>query len=105
MFAVRSRNFSLGAMLATALSVAMLPTASRAYTPEQQQACSDDAVRLCNAEIPDVDRITVCMTRNKSRLSAGCRVFFRSGPERAVTPTAAGRAPARKHVGDNPPKP
>jgi len=78
-------------MLALALSLSMPPTASRAYTPEEQQACSGDAFRLCSAEIPDVDRVTVCMIRKKSQLSPGCRVFFRPGPEAAVTPVVAGR--------------
>jgi len=91
MFAVRSRKFQLGLMLATAVSVSMWPAASQAYTPEQQQACSDDAFRLCGADIPDVDRVTVCMVRNKSQLSPGCRVYFRSEPEAAVTPVNAGR--------------
>ncbi len=45
MFAVRSGNFHFSLMLATALSVSMLPSASRAYTDEQQQACSADAFR------------------------------------------------------------
>jgi hypothetical protein len=89
--AFRSGNCHFGLLLAAALSLAMLPTASEAYTPEQQQACSDDAFRLCSAEIPDVDRVTVCMVRNKSQLSPGCRVFFRSEPEEGVTPVAAGR--------------
>jgi hypothetical protein len=89
MSAARSRNFQLGLMIATALSFSMLPSVGRAYTPEQQQACSDDAFRLCSAEIPDVDRVTVCMVRNKSQLSPGCRVYF--GPEPEVTPVAAGR--------------
>jgi hypothetical protein len=71
---VRFRNFGL--VLATALSFWILPTASQAYTPEQQQACSGDAFRLCSSDIPDVDRITVCMIRNKSQLSPGCRAFF-----------------------------
>jgi hypothetical protein len=87
----RSGNFCLGLMLATALSAAALPAAGQGYTPEQQQACSDDAFRLCSAEIPDVDRVTVCMVRNKSQLSPGCRVFFRPDPEDAVAPGAAGR--------------
>jgi hypothetical protein len=109
--AVRSRNFRLSLMLATALSVSMLPTAGRAYTPEQQQACSGDAFRLCSAEIPDVDRVTVCMIRNKSQLSPGCRVFFRPEPEPSVTPIATGRplsispAPSRKPDSTKPRKP
>ena len=91
MLAVR-RKFQLGLMLATALSVSIWPAAGRAYTPEEQQACSDDAFRLCGPEIPDVDRVTVCMIRNKSQLSPRCRVFFRPEPaEATVTPVAAGR--------------
>jgi hypothetical protein len=108
--ALRFGNFCLGLMLATVLSAAALPAAGQGYTPEEQQACSDDAFRLCSAEIPDVDRVTLCMVRNKSQLSPGCRVFFRPGPEDAVTPVAAGRplhiAPAasRKPVHKKPHK-
>ena len=89
--AVRSVRFQFGLMLATVCSVLAMPTAGRAYTSEEQQACSDDAFRLCSAEIPDVDRVTVCMVRNKSQLSPGCRAFFRPDPEPAVTPVHVGR--------------
>ncbi|TAI62154.1 hypothetical protein [Bradyrhizobium sp. Leo170] len=61
--------------------VAMLPRPGAAYTPEQQQACSPDAMRLCSAFIPDVDMITACMARNKAQLSPPCRVFFSSDSE------------------------
>ena len=111
MFAVRLRTFHGGLMLATALSVSMLATEGRAYTPEQQQACSGDAMRLCGAFIPDVDRITVCMIENKSQLSPGCRVFFRPDPEpeaarRGVRkPLSIKPATARKPVSTKPGKP
>jgi hypothetical protein len=91
MFAIGSGNFQFGLMLATVLSFAMLPGASRAYTPEQEQACTNDAFRLCSADIPDVDRVTACMARNKSQLSPGCRAQFRPEPAAAVTPVVAGR--------------
>lgn len=68
-------------LLATGLVAVLASSESRAYTPEQQQACSPDAFRLCSSEIPDVDRITACMIRNKSQLSPECRAFFRAGPE------------------------
>jgi hypothetical protein len=106
MFAAGSRNFQLGLMLATGLSFSILPAAGWAYTQEEQQACSNDAFRLCSAEIPDVDRVTACMIRNKSQLSPECRVYFRPDPE--VTPVAAGRplsikpAPSRKPVAAKP---
>jgi hypothetical protein len=89
--AFRLAKFRLGLMLAILLPVSIWAAAASAYTPEEQQACSDDAFRLCSAEIPDVDRVTVCMVRNKAQLSPGCRVFFRPDPEVAVTPVAAGR--------------
>ena len=99
-----SSNLQLGLMLATALSVSMWPAASEAYTPEQQQACTGDAMRLCSAYVPDVDRITVCMIQKKSQLSPGCRAHFRPAPSSEVTSINAGRplsikpATARKPV-------
>ncbi len=110
MFAVQSRIFKLGLMLATPLSVLIWPAASQAYTPEQQQACSDDAFRLCSSDIPDIDRVTACMIGKKEQLTPGCRVFFRD-PAPAVTPVRAGRplsitpAPSRKPVNVKPRKP
>ena len=95
MSAAGFRNFRSGLMFATALSVCALPSAGRAYTADEQQACSGDAFRLCSAAIPDVDRVTVCMTRNKAQLSPGCRAFFRSDPAPAA---AAGRPMSIKPV-------
>jgi hypothetical protein len=86
----RSRIFQWGPTLATALSFSMLSTAAGAYTQEQQQMCTGDAFRLCSSDIPDVDRITVCMMRQRSQLSPGCRAFFRE-PEPALTPVATGK--------------
>ena len=91
MSSIRSSHFQRGLMFATTLSLSMLlgPVAARAYTADEQQACSGDAFRLCSAEIPDVERVTVCMVRNKSRLSPACRVYFR--PDAEETRPAAGR--------------
>ncbi len=100
MRAVLSRDFTLGLVVATALSCSLLPTAAGAYTAEEQQACSGDAFRLCSSAIPDVDRVTACMIARKAELSPGCRVFFRSGPEpvaNAGAPTNI-RPVVRKHA-------
>ena len=111
MFAARSTHSQASLWLATMLAAATLPSLGHAYTAEEQQACSGDAFRLCSAEIPDVDRVTVCMVRNKSQLSPGCRVFFRPGPEDAVAPVVAGRplsigpGTSRKPVHAKPHKP
>ncbi len=45
-------------------------------TAAQRAACTPDALRLCSSEIPNVDRITTCMRREKSRLSAACLLVF-----------------------------
>jgi len=74
-------GFQYGLALAAALSASFIPTAVRAYTPEQQQACTPDAMRLCGEFVPDVDRITACMIARKSQLSPECRQYFRPGPE------------------------
>ena len=75
MNAIRSGR-SLTAALA--LSASLLAGAAQAYTPEQQQACTGDAFRLCGSEIPNIDRVKVCMVRNRALLSVGCRVYFRA---------------------------
>ena len=116
MFSVQFRTYrsaicQSGLMLAIALSASLLPAAADAYTPEQQQACTPDAFRLCGDAIPDVDRVTVCMIRNRSQLSPGCRVYFRS-PEPVAVPVVVARKPvrikpatARKPVSIKPKKP
>jgi hypothetical protein len=70
----RGLKFSL--KLAAALSLSMVSSAGNAYTPEQQQLCSNDAIRLCSSDIPDVDRITACMARQRNLLSPACKAFF-----------------------------
>ncbi len=51
----------------------LLTVGAAAQTAEEQQACMDDAFRLCSAFIPDRARVTACMVQNKSRLGAACR--------------------------------
>lgn len=111
MFVLRSGKFQFGVMLAMALSISSLPAAGQGYSQEQQQACTPDAMRLCGAYIPDVDRITACMIQNKSQLSPGCRAHFRPEPSSASAPVDAGRplgitpAKARKPVSAKAKKP
>jgi len=86
-----TRGFHVGLMLATALSVSVWSSAGRAYTPEQEQACTGDAFRLCSAEIPNVDRVTACMVAKKSQLSPQCRAQFRGPAPREASAERAGR--------------
>ena len=86
----RARNFQFGLLLATALSVWISPAAGQTYTPEQEQACTGDAFRLCSSEIPDVGRVTACMVAKQDQLSPPCRAYFRPDPE----PSEAAARPA-----------
>ena len=69
-------SLALGAMFASS------PAA--AYTEQQRAACEGDAMRICGAHVPDVDRITACMKANRRHLSAGCRAVFGGTAKRRV---------------------
>jgi hypothetical protein len=45
-------------------------------TPQQQQACTPDVMRLCHEFVPDVAKITACMSRNRASISAVCKAAF-----------------------------
>jgi len=81
MLAFRFQKSLAAAGLSLVLAVLVQPGAGFAYTQEEQQACSPDAMRLCGEFVPNVDAITACMIRKKAQLSPQCKVFFRQGPE------------------------
>ena len=68
----RVTRFGLTALIGW--SAAMV-TRAEAFeiTAEQREACMGDAMRLCGSEIPDVDRVLVCMRAKKSQVSARCK--------------------------------
>jgi hypothetical protein len=82
-------------LTATAFALGLLTTASFAYTQEQQQMCTGDAMRLCGETIPDVDRVTACMIRQRALLSDGCKAVFRYEPPQAAA-QPANYSPAAK---------
>ena len=86
MNAISSWGFRFGLAVAAATFASVTPTSVSAYTPEQEQACTPDAMRLCGSFIPDVDHITACMIQKKSQLSPECGRFFRPGPEASTEP-------------------
>jgi hypothetical protein len=98
-------------LLASVLGISVGPAAGQSYTPEQEQACTGDAFRLCSSDIPDISRVTACMVRNKSQLSPACRAQFRPDPEPreaavrpAGRPTVIRPATPRKAVSAKPRK-
>ncbi len=78
------RGFALTAGLV--LGLTMLPAASRAFTQDdQRRLCTSDVFRLCASEIPDVERITACMHRQRASLSEGCRRVFGKPSEQSAS--------------------
>jgi len=67
---------SFGLLLA--LSPAVVTTAT-AETPEQREACTHDAFRLCSDAMPDAARVKGCLLRVRASLSPLCRSAFTGG--------------------------
>ena len=86
--------------IATAFMLGMLTTGSQAYTLEQQEMCTGDAMRLCASDIPNVDRITACMERQRDSLSERCKAVFETDTPAAVSP-----APVKTTQATKPTKP
>ena len=69
-----------------AFCLTMLPAMSHAFTQDdQRRLCTGDVFRLCSSEIPDVDRITACMHRQRASLSEGCRKVFGKPAEQSAS--------------------
>ncbi|MBI2714859.1 MAG: hypothetical protein HYX37_10445 [Rhizobiales bacterium] len=54
----------------------MAPLPAIAYTQEDANACTPDAMRLCQNAIPDASRVTLCLIQNKRQLSPACTIVF-----------------------------
>lgn len=55
------------------------PSPASAYTATEQQACQNDAFRLCGDAIPDERRVKACLIAKMRRLSPPCKRMFRRG--------------------------
>ena len=62
--------------LAVALTVATFSTGALAQSSEEQQACMNDAFKVCGHTIPDRNRTIACMVQNKAQLSSACQVVM-----------------------------
>jgi hypothetical protein len=47
-------------------------------TPQEQQACSRDASRLCRKQLGDDGAVQQCLQQNRTRLSSACQKVFQS---------------------------
>lgn len=64
----------LGAALSVAISVAL--SQELEGTPEQREACTPDAMKLCGDFIPDPARVKACLMQHVAALSLPCRGVF-----------------------------
>jgi hypothetical protein len=82
--AIRAGIAMAAAGILLLISVGSFSSANAQYrgTPEMQQACTPDVMRLCNDDVPDVDKIVACMKRNRPNLSPACGAVFGVGLSR-----------------------
>jgi type II secretory pathway component PulL len=52
------------------------PLPAIAYTQEDADACTPDAMRLCQNAIPDANRVAQCLFQNRQQLSPACTSVF-----------------------------
>ena len=72
----------LSAVLGLTLTLGSLPAAAQQWTPQQRAACEPDAMRLCNQYVPDVQRVSACMSHHRRYLSPACRAVFQGGAKK-----------------------
>ena len=57
-----------------------LGAASAQGSDAAREACTPDAMRLCNEFIPDEGKVKSCMLSKRSQLSEACRLAMRAKP-------------------------
>ena len=64
--------------LALVLLGTSIPVALAQGTPQERQACTRDAQRLCRQSLGDDGAIQGCLQMNRARLSRACSKVFES---------------------------
>jgi hypothetical protein len=64
--------------LALVLFVTSIPVALAQGSPQERQACTRDAQRLCRQNLGDDGAVQGCLQTNRAKLSVGCRKVFES---------------------------
>jgi hypothetical protein len=77
----RGPRWTIGPAALLGVALMSLPAGAQG-SPQQRAACEGDAMRLCQQYLPDVNLITACLSRNRSKLSHGCRVYFSGGKKK-----------------------
>jgi hypothetical protein len=83
----------LGAALSTVTSVAL--SQELEGTPEQREACTPDAMKLCSDFIPDPGRVKGCLIQHVAALSLPCRGVFEK--RRGMDSRSTSRSPRKSN--------
>lgn len=76
-----SRKLVLATITLTALSgLSSAPVRAQGHmgTPQEQNACSRDASRLCRKELGNDNAVQSCLQANRAKLSRSCSKVFQS---------------------------
>ena len=66
-------------VLALAINAADAKVRQQTIRQQAETACYNDVTALCPNDIPDEEKIKVCMAKNRAKLSASCRQIFDAG--------------------------
>lgn len=80
--------------ITAALLLTALTAVSRAESPQERQACENDAFNVCGQAIPDRHRVFLCLLDNLNSLSPPCRNVM-AGYAQERGRATVGRGPAR----------
>jgi len=78
---MRHTLLALWAMIvATIICLSNPPAFAQGHpgSPQEQQACTRDAQRLCRKDLGNDSAVQACLQANRGRLSRGCRKVFES---------------------------
>lgn len=70
------RLIASAALLAAFTMASFAKTKPVSLRDQQQAACYDDVNTFCKDEMPDVDKVTACMSTKKSVVSAKCAAMW-----------------------------
>jgi hypothetical protein len=81
--------------IAFVLTVAA-PLPAIAYTQEDIEACTPDAMRLCQQAFPNESRVVLCLVKNRRQLNAACTMAFNRARSVIATSERAARVEQTK---------
>jgi hypothetical protein len=77
---MRCTSLTVIAAAVAIVTVANRPSFAQGHmgTPQEQNACTRDAQRLCRKELGNDSAVQGCLQANRGRLSRSCRKVFES---------------------------